>query len=68
MRSEQQIIDQTNELARQLYALRGYNVPEGYRFDQATHAHEVEAWEGACVAQRMLTDTDPVDALANIED
>lgn len=25
MRTEQQIIDQTNELARQLYAVRGYN-------------------------------------------
>lgn len=68
MRTEQQVIDQTNELARKLYELRGYNAREGYRFDQATHPHEVEAWEGACAAQRMLTDTDPMDALADIED
>lgn len=67
MRTDQQIIDQTNELARKLYAIRGYNAPEGYRFDQATHAHEVEAWQGACAAQLMLTDTDPMDALAELE-
>lgn len=42
-RTDQQIVDQTNELARQLYALRGYTVRESYRFDKATHPHEVEA-------------------------
>ncbi|MBV8248474.1 MAG: hypothetical protein JO200_08475 [Comamonas sp.] len=68
MRTEKQIVDQTNELARKLYAIRGYTAREGYRFDQATHPHEVEAWEGACAAQLMLTNTDPADALANIED
>lgn len=67
MRSEQQIINQTNELARDLYALRGYNVEKGYRFDQATHPHEVEAWQGACAAQLLLTDTDPMEALVELE-
>lgn len=66
MRTDEQICDQTNELARELYALRGYSVPAGYRFDKATHPHEVEAWRGACAAQRLLTDTDPEDALANL--
>lgn len=65
-RTDQQVVDQTNELARQLYSLRGYNVREGYRFDQATHPHEVEAWQGACAAQLLLTDTDPNDALDNL--
>jgi hypothetical protein len=66
VRTEQQIVDQTNELARKLYAIRGYQVPNGYRFDEATHPHEVEAWEGACAAQIYLTDTDPKDALDNL--
>lgn len=65
-RTDQQIVDQTNELARQLYALRGYTVREGYRFDKATHPHEVEAWQGACAAQLLLTDTDPNEALDNL--
>ena len=68
MRTGKQIVDQTNDLARMLYALRGYSVREGYRFDQATHPHETEAWKGACEAQMLLTDTDPNDALDELED
>lgn len=68
MRTDQEIIQQTNELARILYRLRGYTVNEGYRFDKATHPHEVEAWRGACEAQILLTDTDPQDALDEIEE
>jgi alpha-D-ribose 1-methylphosphonate 5-phosphate C-P lyase len=65
-RTDQQIVDQTNQLARRLYALRGYTVREGYRFDEATHPHEVEAWQGACAAQLLLTHTDPNEALDNL--
>jgi hypothetical protein len=68
MRSAQQIIDQTNELAAELYRLRGYMVHSGFRFDQATHPMEIECWEGACAAQRLLTDTDPDDALAELDE
>jgi len=63
MRTPKQIISQTNELARKIYGLRGYNVREGYRFDKATHPHEREAWTCACEAQLLLTETDPNDAL-----
>ena len=68
MRTAKEIIDQTNELARKIYSLRGYLAREGYRFDMATHPQEVEAWEAACIAQRMLTNTDPVDALTELEE
>lgn len=66
-RSDEEIVSETNQLARALYGLRGYEVKAGYRFDRATHPHEREAWEGACEAQRQLRDTDPEDALANLE-
>lgn len=59
MRTDEQIVVQTNELARRLYKLRGYDVLPGYRFDQAVHLHEIEAWIGACEAQMLLTSTDP---------
>ncbi len=36
MRTDKQVVEQTNELARQLYELRGYHVRQGYRFDKAT--------------------------------
>ena len=68
MRTAQQIIDQTNSLARELYFLRGYTVREGYRFDRATHPHEREAWMGACAAQIALTSTDPSDALEELDE
>ena len=68
MRTPQEIVDQTNELARELYRLRGYVVAEGYRFDKATHPHEVQAWAGACEAQRLLTETDVDDALQELEE
>ena len=68
MRTDEQIVSQTNELARELYRLRGYVVPNGYRFDASTHPHEREAWSAACAAQMMLTETDPNEALSNLED
>ena len=67
MRTDREIVEQTNELARKLYRLRGYVVAEGYRFDKATHPHMREAWAGACEAQQLLTDTDPNDALDDEE-
>lgn len=66
-RTAQEIVNQTNELARELYRLRGYVRPRNYRFDKATHPQEVEAWNGACEAQRLLTDTDVDDALQELE-
>ena len=67
-RTAQQIVDQTNALARDLYRIRGYLIKEGYRFDQSTHPYEREAWLGACAAQEVLTSTDPNDALSELDD
>ena len=67
MRTDQEILDQTNELARTLYFIRGYVVKEGYRFDLAVHPHEREAWAGACAAQELLTNTDANDVANNLE-
>lgn len=57
MRTPQEILDQTNELAREFYRIRGYQVDEGYKFHEATHPHEVQAWYMACAAQSLLTST-----------
>ena len=68
MRTDREIVEQTNVLARELYRLRGYVVAEGYRFDRASHPHMQEAWAGARAAQLLLTDTDPDDALEEEEE
>ena len=67
MRTDQNILDQTNRLAWELYKLRGYTAKVGYPFHLATHGHEVEAWNAAVIAQEMLTKTDLSDVLANLE-
>jgi len=66
-RTNQQIVDQTNALARAFYRSRGYVVPEGYRFDEAHHPDEQNCWFMACIAQLKLTDTDAEDALDNLD-
>ncbi len=68
MRTDEQIIEQTNELARALYALRGYIVRDNYLFYHVTHPHEVEAWNAACLAQEMLTQTDVPTILDEMEE
>ena len=66
MRTDKEIVDQTNELARSFYKAQGCEVRKGYRFDRAFHPQEQGMWSLACIAQMMLTQTDPRDALANM--
>lgn len=64
----EQILAKANELARELYEIRGYGVPDGYKFHQARHPHEREAWRGACAAMELLIDIDPEDVLIELEE
>lgn len=66
-RTAQQILDQTNELARELLGIMGYEVEPGFRFDQHDHPRGNAAWVGACRAQIILTDTDVEDAISELE-
>lgn len=62
--TEQEIVDGANALARTIYGTRGYVVAEGYRFDQARHPHEMQAWEAACAAYQVLLGIDVENAVA----
>lgn len=69
MRTPEEIIEQTNSLAREFYALMGYVVGEDHRFDKErvnTHPQERLCWAMACAAQLELTDTDIDDVLSEI--
>ena len=71
MRTDQEIVDQTNSIARIIYANRGYKVPDSYEFHTETinrHPHERECWAAACEIQILMTDTDPEDAVRNLEE
>lgn len=70
MRTPEEIIEQTNDLARQFYALMGYVVGGDHRFDGErinTHPQERMCWAMACAAQLALTDTDIGDVQSEIE-
>lgn len=67
-RSAQEIVDQTLEVSRIIYRHRGYVVPEGFKFYESKHPHEIQAWSAACEIQEILTNTDPEDALCELED
>lgn len=70
MRTDQQIVDETNELARHLLAEvigTGYQMPEGHKFYEAYDPRSRKAWEQAVIIMEMTTHTDANDALSNLE-
>lgn len=69
MRTDQEIIDQTNELARELLLMMGYQVAEDFKFYSTDQCHPKihAAWEMAKKAQEILTETEVENALAELE-
>lgn len=65
-RSDQDIVGQTEELARKLASMDGY-VLEG-SFRTADSARGKHFWQMACRVQEMLTDTDVQNAVDNLEE
>ena len=69
-RSSQEIVDQTHALAEDFYKEMGYvheRDKHGNLYD-STHPTERLMWKLACMAQIELTDTDPDDALTDLEE
>ncbi len=67
-RTDEEIVRQANDLARLFYAMEGYRVEVGYRFDAARHPHERRCWKMACVAFEVLQQTDVEEALTGMKD
>lgn len=65
-RTAHQIVADANALARVFYCLLGYQVKDGYRFDQATHPQEEAMWRMAVVAYENIEGTDVEDALSEV--
>lgn len=69
MRTDQQIVDETNALARHILAEiigTGYEAPPDYKFYEADNPRGLKAWDQAVKVMEMLTHTDANDALANL--
>ena len=71
MRTSKQIVNQTNAIAKIIYQSRGYEVKKGHDFHTERvnlHPFERQAWAAACEIQMLMTDTDPMDAVDELED
>lgn len=67
-RSDAEIVSDANELARLFYGSQGYQVEEGYCFDNATHPHERGCWNLAVIAYEFIEGTPVQDALDSLEE
>jgi len=71
MRTDKEIFDQTNKIARIIYDSMGYSVNEGFDFYSERvnrHPQERMCWSAACSIQLLMTDTDVNDAIVAMED
>ena len=67
MRTSQEIVDQTNELARRLAERQGYAFASRHeKLYESPNPRARLYWGMACVAQEELTDTDAENALAEL--
>lgn len=67
-KTEQEIVDEANRLARLFYQSFGYKSPEGFRFDQSEHPQEAGMWNLAAIAYEHIEGTDINNALHEIEE
>lgn len=68
VKTDREIVDRCNALARIFYQGHGCVVPEGYDFSAAAHPQERGMWNLAVAAFDFIEGTDVLDALGNLED
>lgn len=67
-KTDRQIIDEANELAREFYRQEGFVVMDGFKFYESSHPRAIKAWNMAVIAYEFLTGTDLTDVLCGIND
>lgn len=68
MKTEQEIVDDCNQLARAFYEMQGYQVPDDFKFYKARHPAEVGVWNMAVLAYEHIEGTDVEDCLRCLDD
>jgi hypothetical protein len=67
-RSEQQIVDECNALARQFYKMQGCEQSSDFKFYEATHPAEAGCWNMAVLAYDHIEGTDVGDCLGQLDE
>lgn len=65
-KTDEQIIQEANELAREFHRQNGYEVPDGFTFYDSDNPRAIKAWNFAVIAYEFLTGTDLTDVLSGI--
>lgn len=68
MKTDQEIVDQCNQLARVFYKSMGCQVPDGFKFWESVHPQEIGCWHMAVAAYEHIEGTDVEDALSSVID
>jgi len=67
-RTNEEVVQDCNELARRLYLIFGYTSPEGFVFRESSHPQEIMMWNMAVAAFEDVNGTCVESALAEIEE
>lgn len=69
-RTAKQIVDQTHDLAEHFYLMMGYKHKRSEHGNLYVSEHPTEqmVWNMACYAQEVFTDTNPNDALSELDE
>jgi hypothetical protein len=65
-KTDDQIIQEANELAREFHRQNGYEVLDGFTFYDSDNPRAIKAWNSAVLAYEFLTGTDLTDVLSGI--
>lgn len=63
VKTEREIVEACNGLARTFYGMQGCKVPDGFKFYEAHHPAEVACWQMAVAAYDHIEGTDVEDCL-----
>lgn len=67
-KTDRQLVDEANELARRLASVQGFQVPANFRFEAATNPRARVVWEMVRIAYEVIEGTSIEDAVTNLED
>lgn len=64
MPNNNELLTNANRLAREIYSVMGFTVPETFRFDRSDNPRAIQVWKIVCLSYEHISATD----LTDIED
>lgn len=68
LKTEKEIVEECNSLARCFYGMQGYKVPDDFKFYNDHHPMEIRCWDMAVLAYNHIQGTDIEDCLNILEE